>query len=156
MLARDVVVEEDRKHLVDCIRKFIMRHQVNIPPAKYQNLIEWSTARYEAGSGDVNIFVDNCIRNVSGYVNIPIEQLEKEYMEIFEMARPGVLFTKKHYIKVGESIGKAVEALTKNTPPEKLNDSLAGLSIIVTQLCDTFKEDNPRFKREDFLRSLKG
>lgn len=65
-----------------------------------------------------------------------------------------VMFTKKHYLKVGESIGRAIVNINKNIPAEKREEVLKGLSIIVSQLAEDFKEDNPRFKREDFLRSL--
>jgi hypothetical protein len=70
------------------------------------------------------------------------------------MAVGGNLFTKKHYVSIGAAIGRAIQAITKATPPEKLEDTLAGLGSIVTELTNTFKEDNSRFKRDDFLKCI--
>lgn len=81
------------------------------------------------------------------------EALRKEIEGVLSMAG-GTLFTKKHYLVLGEAIGKAIEKVTKSTKPEHLEPTLNALSVIVTEMTDTFKEDNSRFKREDFLASL--
>jgi hypothetical protein len=64
------------------------------------------------------------------------------------------MFTKKHYLTVGASIGKAIAKINKSVPPEQLDTALSGVSVIVAQLIEDLKEDNPRFKRDDFLKSL--
>jgi hypothetical protein len=115
---------------------------------------DWLLKKERSGMYDNNQAVRITANHVASTNNFEVEEVLSDFDDQIEVLSMTVMFTKKHYLKVGESIGRAIVNINKNIPAEKREEVLKGLSIIVSQLAEDFKEDNPRFKREDFLKSL--
>ena len=58
-------------------------------------------------------------------------------------------FTQRHYVTIATVINKAI----RTAHEEKLIGSKA-TACVIQKLMDTFKQDNPKFKKELFIKAL--
>ena len=63
-------------------------------------------------------------------------------------------FTQRHYQVVADVINDAMNNMgTSNTDSKFLGGKVAGIEEVANSLADTFQKDNPRFRRDLFMKA---
>ena len=117
--------------------------RADVPKVEVENALN----RYMSRVIGIKIAGNTIYSNSSDGIQI----WSREYDEEAEL----MIFTKKHYDVLGSILRESMRDIVVTLPSEKQDDALKGLAIVVSKMANKLQEDNPRFKRDEFLSSLK-
>jgi len=122
---------------------------------------EW--AMNHSGAGDSGGIVKAFLRHCKNKYKVGLTEAEIEHLiEVAIRNRLGLdgderifMFTQKHYVVLAGILRESMRDIVVTLPIEEQDNALKGLAIVVSKMATTLQENNPRFKREQFLCALK-